>query len=81
MGNCPGWTIVMGWVRGNCPSPRPPGRTKAQVGAGSSCREREEALVGITCGQETREAAIEGWRGPGLLSLKSLDAEELGHVL
>lgn len=37
--------------------------------------------MGITCGQETREAAFEGWRGPGLLSLKSLDAEELGHVL
>ena len=73
----------MGWVRGNCPSPspRPPGRTTAQVGAESSCREREEAFVGITCGQETREAAIEGWGGPGLLSLKSLDTEQLGHVL
>lgn len=39
------------------------------------------ALAGITWGQETWEAAIEGRGGPGLLALGGLNTEELGHVL
>lgn len=37
--------------------------------------------MGITWELETGEAAIEGCRGPGLLALRGLNTEELGHVL
>lgn len=51
MGNCPGWTIVMGWVRGICPSPLPPEEPRLRSGLGVLAGRERRHLWGLPEGR------------------------------